>query len=215
MGQEISLTPGASTDMNEFSQGLREETSLLARWFQDGRFASCSDGHTVGLELEMWLVDQKFEPLPENKKFLESMADPMVVPELSKFNAELNSLPELVGSGCLERVAQGLKESWKRIQGTMETLNGHMLAIGTLPTIRDPLLTVDHMSDFDRYRALNEYVLHLRRGKPLQLSIEGRDQVHAVHHDIMLEAAATSFQVHIQPPYELMTATFNAAVVAS
>lgn len=215
MGQDIRRTAESNADMNGFLQRLRKETTLLAQWFQDGSFAPCSEGHTVGLELEMWLVDQNFQPLPENQKLLDALSDPLLVPELSKFNAEYNAQPELVGPGSLERLAVQMREYWQRIQISMGELQGHMLTIGSLPTLCDAMLSVEAMSEFERYKALNEYVLNLRRGKPLRLSIEGEDKLKSVHDDIMLEAAATSFQVHIQAPYELMTATFNAAVLVS
>jgi gamma-glutamyl:cysteine ligase YbdK (ATP-grasp superfamily) len=214
MGQEIQRNPDSPDDLDEVLRRLREETALLSRWFQEGRFASC-EGHTIGLELEMWLVDENFQPLPENKKFLSTISDPKLVPELSKYNAELNAEPLRVQSGSLHDLFTCLSTSWQRIQDSMRTLKGHMLTIGTLPTVEESMLNLESMSDFERYRALNEYVLHLRRGKPMRLHIEGQEHLQTLHHDIMLEAAATSFQVHIQPPYELVTATYNAAVITS
>ena len=54
------------------------------------------------------------------------------------------------------------------------------------------------MSDQARYRALNEQVFRSQQGAPLRLHVEGRDRLDTVHHDVMLEAAATSFQVHLR-----------------
>lgn len=215
MGRDIVWKPHSTVRANEFHHRLRKETAFLAQWFEEGAFAPCSEGYTVGLELEMWLIDRNGEPLPQNQKLLEALSDPLLVPELSKYNVELNAHPEPIKPGSLKRLEKQLKDYRIHLQRSMAQLDGHILTIGSLPTLRDSLLNLEHMSEYDRYRALNENFLRLRGEEPVKLEIEGRDRLLSVHKDIMLEAAATSFQVHIQPPYDLVTATYNAAIVAS
>ena len=53
--------------------------------------------------------------------------------------------------------------------------------IGILPTLRQEELTQANMSDLRRYRALNEQVLRLREGRPLELDIQGRERLKTVH----------------------------------
>ena len=72
--------------------------------------------------------------------------------------------------------------------------------IGTLPTIRDEDLTLANMSPLNRYYALNNEVLRRRGGRPLRVDISGRDHLVSEHRDVMLEAATTSFQVHLKAP---------------
>ena len=43
--------------------------------------------------MEAWLVDGEGAPVCENENFLENLASPLVVPELAKFNVELNGSP--------------------------------------------------------------------------------------------------------------------------
>jgi hypothetical protein len=71
------------------------------------------------------------------------------------------------------------------------------------------------MSTVQRYRVLNEQLLRLRHGVPIQLEIVGSEHVASVHHDVMLEAAATSFQVHLQVPQALAARYWNAASIVS
>jgi hypothetical protein len=66
----------------------------------------------------------------------------------------------------------------------------------------------------NRYRALNEQIL-LTRGKPIQLEITGHEHLKIEHHDVMLEAATTSFQLHLQCPLAAAHHFYNAAIVAS
>jgi hypothetical protein len=54
------------------------------------------------------------------------------------------------------------------------------------------------MTPRERYRALNDRILALRHERPLTLDIQGRDRLVLEWHDVMLEAAATSFQIHLK-----------------
>ena len=87
--------------------------------------------------------------------------------------------------------------------------------IGTLPSVREKELSVEHMSPVTRYRALNEQVLQLRNGAPLCLTIPGPQPIATTHYDVMLEAAATSFQIHLKVTPETAVRLYNAAVIAS
>ncbi len=214
MGQQIRQYQYSDQDIAEFHRLMRKETAVLMEWFRNNAFEQ-DQPSSIGLELETWLVDKEFQPMPKNKELLGLMSDPLVVPELSKYNAEINAQPMNVEAGCLFTLAERLKHTWSRVQATMQTMNGHMLMIGILPTLRDRMLSLEFLSDMDRYRALNEQVLLLREGKAIKLRIEGQDILESVHQDIMLEAATTSFQVHIKPQFNRINETFNAAILIS
>jgi len=91
MGQEISRTTFTDDDRQRFALALQAETALARQWFEAGRFAE--DGLTVGCELEGWLLDRNRFPKASNQRILAALDDPMVVPELSRFNIELNASP--------------------------------------------------------------------------------------------------------------------------
>jgi hypothetical protein len=76
------------------------------------------------------------------------------------------------------------------------------------------VLTLANMSPLNRFYALNEQVLR-SRGKPIELDIAGHQHLKNRHEDVMLESAATSFQIHVQSPLAQAPAVFNAAIVAS
>jgi hypothetical protein len=90
-----------------------------------------------------------------------------------------------------------------------------MLMIGSLPTLRDDMLTMEYMSSFNRYKALNDQVMHLRGGKDVSLKIEGKESIEINRKDIMLEAATTSLQIHFQSEPEDTAKYYNASIVAS
>ena len=89
------------------------------------------------------------------------------------------------------------------------------MLIGTLPTIREEDLTLDNISPLNRYYALNAEVLRRRGGTPLRIDIDGRDRLVSEHYDVMMEAATTSFQIHLKTPARLAHRFYNASVAAS
>lgn len=89
------------------------------------------------------------------------------------------------------------------------------MLIGVLPTIREEMLNLDCISSGNRYLAVNEQIFHLREGRPIKIHIEGEDVYQQTLHDVMLEAAATSIQVHLQVNQENAVRLFNASLMAS
>ena len=213
MGQKIDDSHFSDHDFRVFSQRLHQETELLVRWVKDGRFPELP--LMGGLELECWLVDRNGDPAPVNRPFLELADDPLIVPELARFNIELNSKPQVLAGKALSRMAGDLDTRWRHCRRAAAQLDADVVMTGILPTAREDQFTVDNMSDQARYRALNEQVFRSRRGEPLRLRIQGRDRLDAVHHDVMLEAATTSFQAHLRVPPDRAAAFYNAALLMS
>jgi hypothetical protein len=91
MGQEITSAQFSQSDFAEFQELLTQETKILSQWFQEEVFAE--DQHCCGFELEGWILDKDELPTPLSENLLESINDPRVVPELSRYNFEFNSKP--------------------------------------------------------------------------------------------------------------------------
>ena len=213
MGQEIGRVRFEPEDFQRFSSRLAEETELLAAWLRDSRFDQT--GYVGGFELEAWLLDHNFFPLPDNEAYLRRLANPLVVPELSRFNVELNGTPQPLAGRALSQLQEELVGTWRHCLQVAHELEAQLIMIGILPTIREQDLTLANISPLNRYYALNEQVLKLRGGRPLQLDIRGRDHLRLTHQDVMLEAATTSFQVHLQAPADEAARYFNAAQILS
>ena len=213
MGDEIPRRHFNAEDFSVFRFRLDEETKLLAEQFASSRFSERGD--IAGFELEAWLVDRQGEPLPRNHEFLERLDNPLVVPELASFNVELNGSPTALAGSTFSRLEDELSATWGACQATAKEMDCHLVTVGILPTIREALLNSDHMSKMVRYQALNDRTMALRDGKPLHLQIEGGEGLDMLHPDVMLEAAATSFQIHLQCKPENAVRDFNASMVAS
>jgi hypothetical protein len=212
MGQEINRTRFSEADLEQFSARLAEETAALRSFAQAGGFRDAR--YVAGFELEAWLLDHAGLPKPVNEAYLRALSDPLVVPELSRFNVELNASPLEVGAGVLAAMEESLLATWDRCQQVAHGMDAVLAMIGILPTIRDEDLCLANMSAMKRFDVLNAQVLQQRDGAPIRIDIEGTDQLHLSRPDVMLEAATTSFQLHLQVPFDLAGRYYNASLIS-
>ncbi len=213
MGQEIHQVQFTPEAFAEFERRLRQETALLAEWERQGRLRG--SGYRLGFELEGWLIDAEGQPAPHNQAFLRELGDPLVVPELARFNFEINNDPIEFGPGMFECMRASLQGRWGRCEAAARALQMQALSIGILPTVGREHLHLGNISPLARYRALNEQVFRLREGAPIELRIEGTEVLRHSHDDVMLESAATSLQLHLQVGSEQAVRAFNGAKILS
>lgn len=213
MGQEITSTRFKHYDFQQFDKLVKQEMEVLSQWFRDGRFSTKRS--VAGLELEAWLIDESGKPTPWNAQVISMAGTPDIVPELSQFNVEFNVPPRPIAGRGLAELAADLGETWRLCDSAADQLGASVVAIGILPTLKDPMLSLANLSKMHRYKALNEQVLRLREGRPIRLEVQGRESLVSEHRDVMLESAATSFQLHLQVPLSESVRYYNAAVVAS
>ena len=173
MGQEIDRTRYSQADFQHFQHQLALETRELIDFAAAGGF---TDGRLVaGLELEAWLLDHAGYPSPINQAYLARLANPLVVPELSRFNVELNSPPLPLADGALIRQERELTALWAEAQAAAHELDACLGMIGIPPTIRAEDLTLANMSALNRFVVLNEQVLRQRGGEAVHIHVAGKD----------------------------------------
>ena len=213
MGEEIQYSRFNKSDYSHFEKHLRDETALLQEWFNHNKMS----GHSLvaGYELETWLIDNEGNPCPHNEQFLELANNTLLSPELARFNVELNVEPQPLQSSVLSDFESSLNRLCGQCKTIATKLNCNILSIGILPTLLDEHLTLDNISTLERYRALNQQVLRHRKGDLIHLSIVGRQHLETKHLDVMLEAAATSLQIHIQTPQDKAVRYYNASLALS
>lgn len=213
MGSEVDKIHFSEADFAAFADCLNQETALLQEMLSAGAFDN--SGYVTGFELEGWLLDHNFFPAPINQAFLERVASPLVVPELSRFNIELNGTPQAITGNALSYLENELKTTWEKCQKVAHELESTLILIGTLPTLRNADLCLANISPMKRYHALNEQILNARGRRPISLEIHGRESLSLAHEDVMLEAATTSFQIHLQVPVDMFVRHFNASAILS
>src|SRR5262249_30534680 len=131
MGEEIERVRFSPADFEAFQGRLRAETDLLLGL--DARRALCEDGFAIGFEVETWLLDHGGYPNPINVAFLEALADPLVVSELSRFNVEFNCDPLPLTGNSLSRAEASLTDIWRRCNRAAHGMDANVILIGTLP----------------------------------------------------------------------------------
>lgn len=213
MGQEINQTQFNEQAFKEYECRLFNEATLLQAQLSEGCFSDVGD--IGGYELESWLVDHNYFPAPINQSFLTRLNNPLVVPELSRFNVELNSVPLPLQRNVLSAIAQELDQNWQQCQEVAHGMDSMLMMVGILPTVRQADLCLANMSDSKRYHALNQQVLVQRAGRSLHIHIDGRENLAIDHPDVMLEAATTSFQIHLQSAQRDAVRYFNAAIITA
>ncbi len=213
MGQEIERSRFSREDFAEFHRRLKCETELLGEWMRTGTLA---DEHPrMGLELEAWLVDGAGMPAPLNAEVLSRVSDPRVENELALYNLELNTAAHLLSGRPFAALEAELELRLHRADAAAREVGARIGLVGILPSLREADLTVASMTPSPRYMALNEQVLELRNRQPLLLEIEGAERLTTERSDVMLEAATTSLQLHMQVPPARAADYFNAAVAVS
>lgn len=213
MGDEIRERHFNAEHFRRFRRRLDAETDLVAELFENNAFSHRGD--IVGFELEAWIVDAQGQPHAQNQRLIDLVGNPLVVPELAAFNVELNGSPTALSGNVFSRLEDELSATWEMCRHGAKELGCRLVTIGILPTIRPELLNSNYMSAMVRYQALNDRVLALRDGAPLHIRMTTGDGLDMYHDDVMLEAATTSFQIHLQCKPERAVRDFNASIVAS
>ena len=212
MGQEIDSTHFTEENFARFHQYLQAETQALIELIDNQQCSTC--GPVAGFELEAWLLTPSMTPAAQNTEFLTRLNNPLACLELAKFNIELNNHPQPLTGNIFSQMQHELEQTWNQANNIASTMKLKLAMMGILPTLQPSDLNLGNMSDQNRYRALNEQIL-AQRGKPIHMDIVGRQHLSFDHHDVMLESAATSFQLHLQVPLHRAVQTYNASILAS
>ncbi len=213
MGQEIANDHFSPQDWQEYTVRLRDETRLLRQMLEAREFST--QAVVGGFELEGWLTDRDYRPAPLNDRFLQALNNPLATTELARFNIELNTPQRHLSGSALHDFAQALGELLEQARSAAEAMEAKLLLIGILPSCVQSDFCMATMTDSNRYHVLNTEILKARHNRPIRLEIDGRESLHIHHDSVMLEAATTSFQVHMQVPAKSAHHYYNAAIIAS
>jgi len=213
MGQEIDTHHFQQHDWDEFAARLKAETQHLQQLFANQALSSRSG--VGGFELEAWLTDKAFRPAWRNEAFLSTLNHPLATTELAQFNVELNTDPLRLQGKVFSELQLRFCDLLQQAQQTAQDLGIELLLTGILPNAQQTDFSLNAMTQENRYRALNAEFLKARQHQPVSIDISGTDRLQTHHDSLMLEAAATSFQVHLQVDAQQAHYFYNAALLAS
>lgn len=197
--------------MRAFTRALLRDLHALEQLLDAGRI---EEGvRRIGAEQELFLVDRGWRPAPVGPEVLQTLSNPCYTTEIGRFNLEINLPPADLGPGVFPAIERSLRQLIEEGDRAAAQHGAQVLLTGILPTLTHADLALENLSPRPRYFALNEMILALRGG-PLQLRIEGTDELQIAHESVMLEACNTSFQVHLQVGAAEFPRLYNAAQAA-
>ena len=210
MGDDIAATTYTREQRQAYRAKVRRCLDVFERMLVEHSFDFGQP--MTGLEIELNLVDEHWQPDMSNAEVLEAIADPDFQTELGRYNIEFNVPPRgLAGESMLD-LEKMLRASLDHAEARANETGAEIIMIGILPTLRTEHFESDWMSANPRYQALDEAVFAARR-EDLELDISGPDheQLKMFADTIAPESACTSVQLHLQVSPADFPATWNAA----
>ncbi len=195
-----------------FTNKILRDVEALEQMLASGAIES--GVRRIGVEQEMFLVDENWHPASKAIEVLERLDDPRVTHELALFNLEFNLDPIPFGGDCLRRLEAELASLLETVEHAAAEVGARIILTGILPTLQKSDLTLENMTPEERYFALSAALDHLRGGT-YKFYLKGVDELLVEHETMMLEAANTSFQVHFQVGAAEFARLYNIALVAA
>jgi hypothetical protein len=214
MGEDVAGTGYTREQRQRYREKVRQNLDVFEQMLSQSSFDF--ERPMTGMEIELNLVDEAYQPRMSNAEVLTSIADPGYQTELGRYNIELNVPPRpLPGDAALELEAD-LRRSLNRAEGLANRTGAHIVAIGILPTVMPEHFSTEWMSANTRYAALNEAVFNAR-GEDVFIDIEGPtgERLATYADSIAPESACTSVQLHLQVAPQEFAAHWNAAQALS
>ncbi len=207
MGLSIDQSEFTPEEFDRFAAKVRTDLTALTRLLNRPGFGEGES--SIGAEVEFYIVNPDLRVQPINTDIAASVQDPQLTVELNRFNLEYNLSPQAFKGAPFARTEQELLAAMRRINQHAAPLNGELVPIGILPTLRQSDMGAKVMTDEPRYHALSRALIQ-QRGEPFSIHIGGNDVIDLQADDVTMEGATTSFQLHWRVPAQRFADYFNA-----
>src|ERR687897_3200657 len=208
MGAEVDQTTFTRKARKLHREKIRRCLDALARMLTESRFDF--NRPMAGLEIELNLIDDDFQPAMRNAEVLAAIADPSFQTELGRFNIEINVAPRQLSGGGVTSFEESVRKSLNDAHTRAYEAGSKLVMIGILPTLRADHVTLDSVSQNPRYTLLDQQIV-AARGEDLEIVIDGVERLQMFSDTIMPEAGCTSTQVHLQVSPDDFAGYWNAA----
>ena len=214
MGDDVVVTVYTREDRQRYREKVRQDLDVFEQMLAQSIFDF--ERPLIGMEVELNLVDESYQPRMTNAEVLERIADPGFQTEIGQYNIELNVTPRPMSGDAALELENELRRSLNRAEALANETGAHTVAIGILPTVMPQHLQSEWMSAKLRYAALNQAMVNAR-GEDMFIDIEGvRGERLAMYADsIIPESACTSVQLHLQVAPQEFAAYWNGAQALS
>ena len=207
MGDAVSSHTYTPKQRTHYRERLQRDLELFDHHLQEAQFM---DEGSIGLELELNLVDDEMQPAPIGEQVLEELSDEYQS-EIGSFNIEMNHPPLSISGDGLQKLHAGLDERLNTAREAARKAGANVAMIGTLPTLTTEFLSDPKwMTQENRYRALSNAVMEAR-GELVRIDIARQDRYLHDFEDIAPESACTSIQLHLQVAPNRFADAWNAS----
>ena len=213
MGEEIQKEHFEQADYEAFQQRLEQETEFLRSLFANHAFDNSS--RLLGYELELCLADPDGNPSSINTRVIDAAKNPLFTTELARFNMEINGNVFPYQGAVFNQIEADLAALYQQAEDAAQKFDSQIGMFGVFPSVTEAHLDpTTYMTELHRYKLLNQQLLSMR-GRPVHLHLDGEEQLDIEKHDVMLEALATSLQIHTQVPFDEIVPTYHAGLWSS
>ncbi len=166
-----------------------------------------------GSELEMVLIDKStLKPRNIAMDVIDKMKSvKWLETELAQFNLELNLTPRELKGNNFQLMEKEIQQKLSKLDKVLNSMDATYILTGILPTIQKFHLNKENLTPRERYYALLDAIKQLNLGKDFELKIFGIDELYVKHDTPLLEAANTSWQVHLQVEAREFVPMYNLA----
>ncbi len=207
MGDAVSRDSYTPKQRTQYRNYLLDELEVFDKHLQKAEFV---DHGTIGLELELNLVDENAAPAGCNDAVLAELSDEYQA-EVGRYNVEVNHPPLSMEGDGLTRLHNGLNERLHNVQEAATAAGARMAMIGTLPTVTTEYLkSPEWMTKENRYAALTNSVMQAR-GELVDIDIAREERYRESFEDIATESTCTSMQLHLQVAPDRFADAWNAS----
>ncbi|MDK8577184.1 glutamate-cysteine ligase family protein [Corynebacterium pseudodiphtheriticum] len=207
MGDAVNSESYTPRQRTRYRQRLIDDLEVFDRHLQQAEFI---DQGTIGLELELNLVDKNMQPKTCNGDVLAALDDEYQS-EIGAYNVEMNHPPLSISGTGLQELEDGLNQRLNTVRMAANKADAEVAMIGTLPSVTTEFLEDPAwMTSENRYKALSNSVLE-SRGELVHIELEGQEKYRHGFEDIAPESTCTSIQLHLQVSPNHFAAAWNAS----
>lgn len=209
MGERVEASALSHGHRRDVQHRLERCVAAMNNMVRAGWFVG--EEHTMGMEVELDLVDPLGRPRLVNDAVLARLGRTDMQHELGQFNVELNVAPRRLAGHVLRDTEEELVEVLETSRARIESLGTRIVAVGTLPTLGAEHLTVERISANPRYALMN-HRMRAARHRPFSVRmVDSNEPLEFTTDSVAPEAAATSLQLHLRVPPDRFADFYNAA----
>ncbi len=208
MGVEINKEHFSKAERALFATRLRSGIVALESLLKRPGFGLGK--RTVGLELELFLVDEQKRAKSVGRDIAKLANCPSITPEIGRFDIELSTEPVTLAGTPFSLLRANLRNVEAKVQECAAKVGARAVPVSVLPTLRREDFGPQVITDLPRYRAIARGMRRARRA-PFQIDIAGDDPLRMSTDDAAMEGANAGFQVHLSVHPDDFASFFNAA----